>query len=152
MKLPFRHTSPGGFVEFQEADLVGAFSHDDTYSDSDLSVYNAALLEAGRIMGRPSDAASQMAGYMREVGFVDVVEQKIPVPVGTWAKGKRNKEMGVWLQSVCLMGAEAYGLAAFTRVLGWEEGKARGVIEGAVRDFKDGGIHTVYYAYVFLCV
>jgi hypothetical protein len=142
----FENASPGGYVEFQEADLVGAFSEDDSFAGSQIEQYNEALREAGEKMGRPSDSADKLAGYMREVGFVDVVEHKIPVPVGTWAKGKRNKEIGLWLQNVCLMGAEAYGLAAFTRVLGWDTEKAKKLIADAVKDFKNPKIHTIYHA------
>jgi len=33
--------------------------------------------------------------YLEELGFVDVVERRFNCPIGPWAKGKKNKTLGV---------------------------------------------------------
>lgn len=36
----------------------------------------------------------QMAGWVKEAGFTEYLEVESPVPIGTWPKDKRLKEVG----------------------------------------------------------
>lgn len=52
-------------------------------------------------------------------GFVNVTETTLKVPMGSWAKGKKNKEMGIYNRENTLECVSAFTLSLFTRVLGW---------------------------------
>lgn len=62
------------------------------------------------------------------------------------------KEIGKCCSMVCTIGAEAYGLAAFTRVLGMGRDEAGAVIREAVKAYGDNKVHTVYPVYIYVAV
>lgn len=72
----------------------------------------------------------------------------IKAPVGSWARDNAQKEIGLVFQAVMQTGVEAYGLAAFTRILGWDEEKAKALIDGAVDEFNNKKIHKIYPVFV----
>ena len=44
--------------------------------------------------GKEFNLGPQIKEYMSSVGFVDIHEKYVKIPVGPWAKGKKNKEIG----------------------------------------------------------
>lgn len=56
------------------------------------------LVQEGAIKcGRDLTKARLYKTQLEEVGFVDVVERVINIPVGPWAKGEKAKLIGVWM-------------------------------------------------------
>jgi hypothetical protein len=49
--------------------------------------------------GLAFNIAPSLKAWMEEAGFVNVVEKKMRVPIGKWAKDKKMKELGVWNQA-----------------------------------------------------
>ena len=84
----FTHTAPGGWVEFQDFDLV-YFSEDGSFTP-DLSVaqWVTMLLDACRQFGRDPCPGPKLAGWLEDAGFENVTEEVFPVPVGPWPKDK----------------------------------------------------------------
>lgn len=94
-------------------------------------------------MGLVVPDGQEIAEILSDAGFEDVTYKRIRVPMGTWAKDRKMKEIGTWVREVSVMGFEAYGLFAFTKVLGWDVEKAKKVIQGAMDEAKGNKIHTI---------
>jgi hypothetical protein len=50
---------------------------------------------------------------MRDVGFVDVVDERT-----AWAKGEKMKRLGAWCEEDMEMGLQGLSMAVFSRGLG----------------------------------
>lgn len=83
---------------------------------------------------------------LESVGFENThLEQKI-VPVGTWPKDKHLKEVGRWFRVQFLeMAIEAYTLALFTRVGGWENAEVQVLLARVREELKSNKMHVYTY-------
>lgn len=121
-KQVYNNLKPGGWFEMQE---YAAW----LYSKSDPSLSRIPHVKkwiedinaASSQFGREIDMAHRQKELMEEAGFVDVQQVPFSLPVGTWAKGKKAKELGVCNQEVVLEGVDAFTVSLFTRVLGWQK-------------------------------
>lgn len=93
-------------------------------------------------MGRRMDVAPTLADLLSETGFVDIKSSTLKCVVGAWPKDARKKEIGAWHASCIQTGAEAYGLALFTRVLGKTEEEAKKIINGVLNEVTNPRIHV----------
>lgn len=91
----FDHLEPGGWMEFQEA------THEIACSDGSLE--GTAMQKSSQILtsmtaahGRDPWAMGKLKGLLSEVGFVDVSETIMPVPIGPWAADRKLREIGWW--------------------------------------------------------
>ncbi|KAL7271335.1 hypothetical protein RUND412_005919 [Rhizina undulata] len=115
----FKALRPGGWIEVQ--DIVGAFSaDDDTWSPDNVigkwtKYWEESVVKSGHDW---STVAPETANSLKDVGCVDVTEKVINFPIGGWAKGKTEKELGIYWRQCLIDGAEALSLP-FTRNLGW---------------------------------
>ena len=67
------------------------------------------------------------------------------MPIGTWALDQKLKEVGAWNYLQMMEGVEAFHLALFVRVLGWEVAEVRAMVKGLRRELKDSRVHCLYY-------
>lgn len=88
------------------------------------------------------DIIGELSQYLEEAGFVNIVEKQYKVPFGSWPKHTKHKEIGQWMQEVLKTGAEAYGLALFTRVLGMSDTEARKLCDQFNEEVADNSIHS----------
>ncbi|RPA76255.1 S-adenosyl-L-methionine-dependent methyltransferase [Ascobolus immersus RN42] len=149
IKQAYEALAPGGKFELQETHLNGTYSDDGTYEKSKLVPYVNALQEAGKAGGVRIDITPELGTLLEQAGF-KVTCHKRRWPVGTWAKDPKMKEIGKCCSTVCIMGAEAYGLAAFTRVLGMKTDDAMKIIKDAVQAYGDNKVHTIYPVYIYV--
>lgn len=141
--------TPGGYVEFQEADMSGQHTEDGSaLPGGAFAAYKAKIAQASQAFGTHLDTTPELAGILRKAGFVDVVERKIKTPIGAWPRDPRQKEIGRWVNALNDGSLEAYGLALFTRVLQMGEKEAKDAIDAAVKELKDTRIRWYYYSYV----
>lgn len=81
--------------------------------------------------------AHKQKDLMEAAGFVDVVQVPFSLPVGTWAKGKKQKEIGVYNQEVVLEGVDAFTIPLFTRILNWKTGDCETLMAHLRRELRD---------------
>lgn len=117
-KEAYRHLRPGGHIEQIEWS-VHVRSADGTLSPSSvLAQWPQTFVHAGRLTGKTFEIAENMAGLIREAGFVEVVEKRFKWPVGPWSSDPKLKEIGKWNLLSWEEGMEGWVMAAYTRVLG----------------------------------
>lgn len=76
-------------------------------------------------------------------GFVDIVEKKVPWPLGAWPNDQRLKEMGRWNVRNWEEGSEGWILAVFTRCLGWTYKQVQNYLHELKKTVKNRKLH--YY-------
>jgi hypothetical protein len=146
---PHRNLVPGGIVEICENHVTGIYSEDNTFKEgSPLSEYDRLLTEVGYKIGQRMDVAPEMKDFIAAAGFEHVDEHRAKLPVGSWPKDEALKKIGLVAQEIVQTGVEAYGLAAFTRILGWDQKKAKDFCEKVRADFNNRKIHKIYPVFI----
>jgi hypothetical protein len=73
---------------------------------------------------------------------VDVQERRYEWPLGTWAKGKRNKTIGLWYREDMLSGLHGFTVAVLTRAFGMSMEEIELLLVGVREDIKSNRIHV----------
>ncbi|KAF5130313.1 Secondary metabolism regulator LAE1 [Metarhizium anisopliae] len=97
-----RSLRPGGWVELQELHGV-PLCDDGTMPDEDpvKSLYDTAGA-AYKKFGMSTTLPAQLEPYLREAGFENVHCRVMKVPIGTWAKGKIMRAIGLYQKMAIL--------------------------------------------------
>lgn len=117
-------------------------SVDGSHEGTAVQKWNDKIIEAARIMGRDYHCVPKYAEWMREVGFVNVVERLFMWPSNTWPKGKKHKTMGLWMYNNALSGAEAISMALLTRAFGMTAAEVEVGLVDVRKDMKNRSIHS----------
>jgi trans-aconitate methyltransferase len=90
VKQAYENIRPGGLVEFEDYNLR-LYSEDGTLRESgDLVRWSQLLMDCACKLGKEPSPGPHLEDWMKEAGFVNVVHQKFKLPVGPWAKDKRQ--------------------------------------------------------------
>ena len=138
----FRVVKPGGYAEL--AELCGqCCSDDDTMQeDNPCNLFFQELSTALVKLGRPAYATKELLrSLLEDAGFVDVKVVEAKQPLAPWAKDKEAKKTGAMVLLASQTGFEAYGMACFTRVLGYSEEKARELCQDAISASRNKNYH-----------
>lgn len=101
------------------------------------AMYNSHILEASRRINCRLDLAPRLASYVRDAGFVDVVERVVPIPIGDWEDDPEEKKYGLIWRDIALDGIESYGLAPLTRVLEFDERRVTAELVLAAKELRE---------------
>lgn len=113
-----QHLKPGGWFDQLEMSIQFR-SHDGTVTDDHvLNVWSKTFIEAGERFGKTFRIADLAKGYLKEAGFINVVETKFELPVGPWSPNPHLRKLGKWNLLHCEEGIEGWAMALLTRVMG----------------------------------
>ncbi|PYI06966.1 S-adenosyl-L-methionine-dependent methyltransferase [Aspergillus sclerotiicarbonarius CBS 121057] len=115
----YEQTRIGGWVEFQEFNLVNYSQDGSLTPDNNVDRFYRLLREACDLMGRPVTVGTNLSRYATAAGFHNVHHHVYPLPLGTWPLGRRLKDTGALNMLQFLEGLEAFSVATFTEILGW---------------------------------
>jgi SAM-dependent methyltransferase len=117
----FRHLAPGAWVQDLEMDVWPQSDHVPIGPGHPYRRWGELYYEAGERTGRTFRIGTEH--YMRDAmvaaGFVDVHEVQMKVPMGSWPRDPRLKQVGEFCLAAVDESLEGYGLFLFTKVLGW---------------------------------
>jgi hypothetical protein len=82
---------------------------------------------------------------MEEVGFVDVEEHVLKLPVGPWAKDRRMKNVGLFEMVNMQEGLEGLTFMAFTRALQWSPERVQLFLMEVRNQVKNRDVHSYYH-------
>ncbi|CAO2653286.1 Nn.00g026970.m01.CDS01 [Neocucurbitaria sp. VM-36] len=114
----YDHLKPGGFLEM-EMTYPKTFCEDGSI-DLETSAYAESarlLFECGRQMNVPWEACLEWKEQFKAVGFEDVTETILPIPIGRWPKDKDLKKVGAFELANIDQGLDAFLLRGFTTAL-----------------------------------
>jgi hypothetical protein len=117
IKSAYAHTRPGGYLELQDG-FLPVMSPDETLSGSKMEEWAYKIAEGARALGKDWHRVEKYKEYMKEAGYVDIVETKFAWPVGTWAKDPKLKTLGIWARENFLSVLQGLSMAVMTRGLG----------------------------------
>ncbi|KAK0638779.1 S-adenosyl-L-methionine-dependent methyltransferase [Cercophora newfieldiana] len=118
MQRAFDHLRPGGWLECQEV-MVEPYCDDGTMpSDFGWLRWSQELAMASEMAGRQLKMGDNIKKWMEAVGFVNVREAVIKIPIGGWAKDRRLRHVGMLWQWNLMSGLSGFTLGLFNRVLG----------------------------------
>lgn len=137
----FDSLRPGGILELQDPQMP-ALCIDDSMQGTSLETWSQVVPEGAANLGRVVTNSRFYPQWMREVGFVDVVEKHYYWPLNTWPRGKREKMIGMWAQQNVLDGVEAMSMAILTRGLGWSKERVEMLLVGVRNDLRDRHVHA----------
>ncbi|KIW87014.1 uncharacterized protein Z519_12311 [Cladophialophora bantiana CBS 173.52] len=133
---------PGGWLEMQEF-YCHVYDYDGGIDNAPyLKDWEVKITEASRRFGKDLKKANVLKQYMEDAGFVDVQEEIYKVPIGTWAKGSKFKELGRYSLVQFLDSVEPFSLALFTRVLGYTVDETKIMIAKVKNDLHNPKLHS----------
>lgn len=111
---------PGGFFEDQELDIR---CHSDVVDDDHVfNQWNEIFQEAGEKFGKTFKIGigNRMLEHMEEAGFVNCVQRRFRIPIGSWGKDPKLKEVGDYVYLFCSQSVEGFALYLLTQIMGWK--------------------------------
>lgn len=123
-------------------------SDDGTLTGTSLDEWQTRIIGALKTTGRNLSDSANWGTYMREAGFVDVVETRYYWGTNPWVKGRKQKLQAAWCQQNLLDGINAMSMALFTRVLGWSTERIETLLAAVRNDLKGRRIHAYAEVYV----
>ena len=94
------------------------------------------MLEATKRIGIDTLISLQHPKMLKEKGFVNVREKHLKIPVGPWAKGKKEKQIGIMAQKDLVDGLEGISMKLLL-ILGYEPEKLKIFLEEVKKELMD---------------
>jgi hypothetical protein len=116
-KSAFDAMRPGGWIEMQDYEFPFRCV-DDSIKGTSFERWVKAVLEGCDRLGMDWKRVPLYSSYMKECGFVDVHEERLAWPIGSWAKNEKMKTIGTWSKENVLEGMQGWSVAVLTRGLG----------------------------------
>ncbi|KAH8789719.1 S-adenosyl-L-methionine-dependent methyltransferase, partial [Hyaloscypha finlandica] len=138
---------PGGWLEMQEFDVWFRSEEGELPADSKIAEWQSYLDQASLMFGKRLNVANEFKEKMIEVGFEDVRDDIIKVPIGAWPKDLRLKEQGRWLQAQMLDSIEPISLGYCSRILKWSDAKTQVFMAGVRNEFLNHKTHLFVYCH-----
>ncbi|OHF02013.1 hypothetical protein CORC01_02592 [Colletotrichum orchidophilum] len=140
----YENLKPGGWVEFQESANT-LYSEDGSLKPDNAMVQMMdGLMEACEKIGRTMDPAPSFRRWTEEAGFQKVGEQRFKLPIGSWPKDARLKEVGTLMGVNFVEGVEAFTAALFKDVLGWSLEEVTVLNAGVRAAVRKRDVHPIF--------
>ena len=106
-----------------------------------LDKWAAEVCHAAEQLGRPLTNSKYYGRWMREAGFVDVVERHFYWALNTRLPFKRQRLIGMWARQNLLDRVEAISMALLAQGLKWTRGRAEAFLASVRDKLKKGTPH-----------
>ena len=145
LRKAYSQLKPGGWIEGQEITHEIA-SPDDTFEGTSQQAASRILTNVGASRGCNPWAMVHLKDIFTELGFVDVTEKILALPIGSWAADPRLKRIGALHAANCKRGVES--IIKVIMAAGHSMREAQKLIEDCKADIDSGKVHTCNYVYV----
>jgi SAM-dependent methyltransferase len=144
----FEALAPGGFFELQDICFPCA-SPDGTLDGTHLQKWQTLMVEGIKNLGKDFEKVKEYGNYMRDAGFVDIVEKKYTWAIGPWIRGKKQKLWATWWMQNFLDGIQGWSMGILTRGMGWSAQEVEVLLAGVRSDVKNWReVHAYVQMYV----
>ncbi|EED11451.1 conserved hypothetical protein [Talaromyces stipitatus ATCC 10500] len=144
----YTHLKSDGWLELHEPQSW-VVSDDDSMTRCEYTTqFQTKCVEAAKKFCKDINLAHSHKQRLLDTGFVDVQEDIIRLPLGSWPRDRRLKEIGrFWLEHM-VAGVEVYTLGFIGKVLGWSEIECRMLIAKCTEELRDRKNHLYVNLYV----
>jgi hypothetical protein len=132
---------PGGWLELQEFHLPLGCDDGSMAKDSPLEKWGQEIHRATAKVGIDSLASLAHKKRLEERGFVNLGTRQLKIPLGPWAKGKKEKKIGTMAQRDLYDGIEGISTKLFT-LLGYEKEELVKFLDDTRAQLMDPEAHT----------
>lgn len=108
---------PGGWVDQQEMSVEFKSDDGSLHYHHPLQRWSRLMLQAGEISGKTFRVVNQVRDRLIGAGFVDVMERRHKVPVGSWSKDPKVKALGQLNLEQIRAGIDGWTIMPFMREL-----------------------------------
>jgi SAM-dependent methyltransferase len=137
----FKALKRGGWFEIKEFALP-IRCNDNTLEGTALAAWGNAMKEASGRINNAFDRPHKYRLWMEEAGFHKVEESCYHVPLNTWPKDSKLKEIGQWQAANLVAGLEGFSLDLFVKYFGWKEEEVKAFLVAVRKDILDRRIHA----------
>lgn len=130
---------PGGWVELQEFHLRITSDDGSMKEGSALWQWRRDILAATEKIGIDSLKTLEHPSMLREQGFQHIGEKVLKIPMGPWAKGRREKQIGIMAQKDMAEGLEGISQKLLV-MMGYEPEKLKEFFENVKKDLMDPAV------------
>ncbi|MCJ1285119.1 hypothetical protein MMC26_004457 [Xylographa opegraphella] len=135
------YMKPGAWLEMQELQFPVRCADDDAGKESPFREWSYRVMEAAEKVGINPTACEKFEEQLAQQGFVNIRYETIKWPIGSWAKGKKEKEIGRWMLENTLQGLQGVSMALLTRHLGWSREAVELFLVGVRKQILDRSSH-----------
>ncbi|KAI8300318.1 Pyrrolocin cluster transcription factor fsdR [Colletotrichum sp. SAR11_59] len=144
------HLNPNGWAEFQDYDI--AFRSDDgtLTEEHHTTKWCNTLINACNKIGHDPNPGPKLERWVKDAGFINVIHQSFPIPLGPWPKDPHYKDVGMTNLIHYVEGLEAFSLRAFCAIMGWTKEETLVHLAHVRREMKKGDFHayiTIHVVY-----
>ncbi|KAK3321269.1 S-adenosyl-L-methionine-dependent methyltransferase [Cercophora scortea] len=142
IRQTFTALRPGGWVELQ--DLQWSYCCDDGTMPPDYGpVRMAGYIRQGlEAFGIDMHASDKNEHRLADTGFINIHQRLMKLPVGTWAKDKNMKMVGLYNRSAIYDGLQGITMGPLTRGLKWTKEEVEVFLTQVRRDLMNPQIHA----------
>ena len=142
IRQAFANLKPGGYLEISDW-VRPMVANDDTFGPQNaLWQWNVNHVAAAERKGQRFVTGDEIASWMREAGFRDVVVNKYLVATNPWPKDPKLKLLGKWMMMNMLEGIEGFTLRLWTSQLGWSTDRIQVFLAEVRKDIMNMNIHS----------
>jgi hypothetical protein len=94
------------------------------------------MLAATKKIGMDTLISLQHPKMLKEKGFINIGEKQLKIPMGPWAKGRKEKQIGIMAQKDLVDGLEGISTKLLL-MLGYEQEKLKVFFEEVKKELMD---------------
>ena len=88
---------------------------------------------------------SRLPAELRNSGYDDVTEVRHKLPIGRWAKDRRQRQKGIWFLRMILMeGLSAIAKRPLSQGLGWKDAQIEMFLVDVRKSLNDTSVHAYF--------
>lgn len=134
----YQALEPGGWLEMQELNHQPTF-YGEAANRSAIKKYCDLIVQGVQSQGISVTGFGDMRSLMTARGFVNIEEKRFMWPLGTWAKGRHHRNLGILLKQNFLMVVEALALRPLSH-LGWSREEIQVLLAEVRRELQDNSV------------
>ncbi|CZT00557.1 related to methyltransferase [Rhynchosporium agropyri] len=147
----FRHLKPQfGWLEHVEIDMEPRCDDGTLPADSSIIQWTKLLFDATAQAYRPLQYNHRTGAMLQEIGFVDINEQIIKVPLNPWENDPQLKDIGRWYNLGLTQGLDALTTAPLTRMFGWSKVDVDRLVANVKREICSKKLHVYCNMHIWI--
>ncbi|KAK1997744.1 methyltransferase [Colletotrichum falcatum] len=143
----FAHTRPNGWVEIKEIDTEFRSQSKELTDDHVFRRWYTNLVAAATRLGKEAEGvrSGAITTGMIQAGYVDVVEKRWKIPIGSWTADPRLKQLGHCALEFIDESLEGFGLFLLKEVMGFTYEEVVAMMNELRVAMRDHSNQTFYY-------
>ncbi|KOS22898.1 Demethylmenaquinone methyltransferase [Escovopsis weberi] len=141
----YRAMKPGGWVQSLETSPHLTSDDGSVTGTTAMGQWGKFFIEGGKKLGRPFTIVDEgvQRKAMEAAGFVDIQEYDFKMPLGSWPKDPRLKQMGQFAEIVLDKDIEGWVLF-MANTLGWSREEILVYVGMLRKELRSGALHAYY--------